>query len=275
MRLFAGDAHVDAWPWDARATAYGDGLFETMLVHAGAIPWWEAHWSRLASGAMRLRMRLPDEEQVRREADTLFQDAGDGVLKLLVSRGAMARGYSPSASAAPAWMLARFPLPAWDRDGLRVRWCETRLAVQPTLAGIKHCNRLEQVLARAECDAAGADEGLLRDTSGDVVGAVSANVFVLHGEQWTTPPVDRCGVAGVCRARLLVALDAREDRLSMDEVERAEAVFLCNAVRGILPLVELGARRWPSHPAIAAARGILAAMHPGFADDQTPATEPS
>ena len=184
------------------------------------------------------------------------------------------RGYSPSASAAPAWMLARYPLPP-SRDSVRACWCEMRLAVQPALAGIKHCNRLEQVLARGECDAAGVDEGLLCDTSGDVVGAVSANVFVLHGGGWTTPPVERCGVAGVCRAKLLVALDARQDRLSVADVEGTEAVFLCNAVRGILPLAGLGARRWPVHPAIAAARKMLAAMHPGFAADRTPATEPS
>jgi 4-amino-4-deoxychorismate lyase len=274
VRLFDGDAPVDAWPWDARATAYGDGLFETMRVHAGAIPWWDAHWSRLASGAARLRMRLPDEERVRREADALCQEAGAGVLKLVVSRGATTRGYSPSASAAPAWMLVRYPVPPY-RDSVRACWCEMRLAVQPALAGIKHCNRLEQVLARGECDAAGVDEGLLCDTSGDVVGAVSANVFVLHGGRWTTPPVDRCGVAGVCRAKLLVALDAREDRLSVADVEGTEAVFLCNAVRGILPLAGLGARRWPLHPATTAARKMLAAMHPGFAADRPPATEPS
>jgi len=79
-------------------------------------------------------MRLPDEERVRREVDALCRDAGDGVLKLLVSRGATTRGYSPSGGAAPAWMLARYPLSP-HRDSVRACWCETRLAVQPALAG--------------------------------------------------------------------------------------------------------------------------------------------
>ena len=275
VRLFDGEARVEAWPWNARATAYGDGLFETMRIHAGAFPWWDAHWSRLACGAERLRLQLPAERLVRSEAEALFDDGAHGVLKLLVSRGATQRGYSPGAGAAPTWMVARFPLPDPHRGAVRARWCDTRLSVQPALAGIKHCNRLEQVLARAECDAAGVDEGLVRDTLGDVVSAVSANVFVLQRGRWATPLVDRCGIAGVSRARLLAALEAREARLSVADVEGAEAVFLCNAVRGILPLAELGARRWVLHPAIAAAGEMLAVMHPGFADDRPPETEPS
>src|SRR5690606_5854536 len=136
--------------------------------------------------------------------------------------------------------------------------------VQPALAGIKHCNRLEQVLARAECDRAGADEGLLRDADGYVVSATAANLFVLSGDRWLTPPVDRCGVAGTCRAALLAPLSARETSLAKEDVERADAVFLCNAVRGILPVARLGARRWPVHPGVAAAQASLARLHPGF-----------
>ena len=136
--------------------------------------------------------------------------------------------------------------------------------MQPLLAGIKHCNRLEQVLARAECVAAGADEGLACDTDGNVVSATSANLFVLREGAWLTPPLQRCGVAGTCRAALMAPLDAREAMLDIAAVESAEAVFLCNAVRGILPVASLGARRWSPHPAIAAARAALATLHPGL-----------
>jgi 4-amino-4-deoxychorismate lyase len=249
-----------------RGLAYGDGLFETMRAHRGALPWWDAHWARLAHGAGRLGITLPGRDRVLEEATALFGDGGDGVLKLLVVRAGTARGYSPAASASepPAWQLSRHPLPP-PSAGLRLRWCETRLAVQPLLAGIKHCNRLEQVLARAECDSAGCDEGLVRDSDGHVVSATAANLFVLHGGAWTTPPLDRCGVAGVCRAHLLGALEARERRLSVADVESADAILLCNAVRGILPVAGLGPRDWPPHPAVAAARARLAQLHAGFA----------
>jgi 4-amino-4-deoxychorismate lyase len=192
------------------------------------------------------------------------------VLKLIVTRGTGGRGYAPDTAATPTWILSQHALPPeTPDDGIVVRWCETRLAVQPALAGIKHCNRLEQVLARAEwADAELHDrdalEGLMRSTAGDVVCATAANLFVLRDGRWLTPRIDRCGVAGVCRAWALGELAASEVRLGVTEVETAEAVFLCNAVRGILPVARLGGRSWPLHPQVSALRERLAAAHPGF-----------
>jgi 4-amino-4-deoxychorismate lyase len=275
-RSFEGTTPVVALGPGNRGLAYGDGLFETMRAHRGALPWWEAHWARLARGGARLGIALPDEAFARAQAAALLAapDAGDsvdgdGVVKLLLVRGGNARGYAPATGALPAWQLSRHALPdAPPTGGLRLHWCETRLAVQPALAGLKHCNRLEQVLARAESDAAGCDEGLLRDGDGHVVSATSANLFVLREGRWHTPPLDRCGVAGTCRMHLLVALDAVEARLSVVDVEGADAVFLCNAVRGILPVASVGSRRWPpGSAAVAGARRALAISHPGFEPD--------
>ena len=267
--LFLGTQGIAALPGDARGFAYGDGLFETLRVHRGAMPWWSMHMARLARGAARLALALPDAAQLEREALALFPDAADGVLKLIVSRGGGGRGYGPDPDAPPLWRLSRHPLPAPAREGgLVLRWCDTRLAVQPALAGLKHCNRLEQVLARAEWNDAGIDEGLLRSSDGDVVCATAANVFVLHGTQWSTPRIDRCGVAGVCRAWVLAETGATETRLTPDDVQSADAVLLCNAVRGILPVARLDARTWLPHPAVADLRRRLARAHPGFAVDQ-------
>ena len=266
--IFNGTERIDAWPADARAIAYGDGLFETMRMHRGTAPWWDAHWDRLARGAQRLRLPLPDQARVRDEVAALFDDDdGAGVLKLLLSRGGGGRGYATSPTAAPLWMLSRHALPIVAPVGLQLRWCETRQALQPALAGIKHCNRLEQVLARAECTDAGVDEGLMLDGDGAVVSATGANLFVLRGGQWQTPLLDRCGVAGVCRAHLLLLLDAREARLSVSDIEGADVVFLCNAVRGILTVAQLGACAWTPHPAVDDARRKLARVHPGFTFD--------
>jgi 4-amino-4-deoxychorismate lyase len=272
--IFAGATRIDAWPSDARAIAYGDGLFETLRAHRGQFPWWSAHWQRLADGARRLRMPLPDAASVRGAAASLFDDGGDGVLKLLVGRGANGRGYAPAPDAVPVWMLSRHLLPGAGADsGLHARWCETRLALQPALAGIKHCNRLEQVLARAECRDAGVDEGLMSDGEGTAVSATAGNLFIFDDGRWITPLVDRCGVAGVCRAHLIALLGATQQRVPMAQVEQAEALLVCNAVRGILPIARLGARTWPTHPAIAAARQLLADAHPGFAIDPGQQTE--
>lgn len=274
QRLFLGAERIDGLPGDARGFAYGDGLFETMRVHRGLVPWWTQHIARLVRGASRLSMPLPDPAQLEREARALFDDDGDGVLKLIVSRGGGGRGYVPLSDAPPLWRLSRHPLPVSPRaGGLVLRWCDLRLAPQPALAGIKHCNRLEQVLARAEWDDPAIDEGLLRSAEDDLVCATAANVFVLHGSRWTTPSLDRCGVAGVCRAWVLADLADRgmgaiETRIAPEALQTADAVLLCNAVRGILPVARLDARVWTPHPAVADLRMRLARAHPGFAVDQ-------
>ena len=268
-RIFVGDTRFDAIAASDRGMAYGDGLFETMRAHRGEVPWWGAHWARLQRGAERLRIPLPEESSVRTEATQLLS-GDDAVLKLVVTRGTGGRGYAPSPDATPTWIISTHPLPpAAPGDGIVVRWCDTRLAVQPKLAGTKHCNRLEQVLARAEWNEPAttdrdAVEGLMRSTEGDVVSATAANLFVLRDDRWLTPPIDRCGVAGVCRAWALEALGAEETRLDVTDVETADAVFLCNAVRGILPVARLGARTWPLHPRLVAVRERLASAHPGF-----------
>ncbi|ALN57051.1 aminotransferase, class IV [Lysobacter enzymogenes] len=263
-RFFRGGVRLPALPPFDRGQAYGDALFETLRAHRGELPWWDAHWARLTLGAQRLGLALPDPERVRAEALELLAGA-DAVLKLILSRGAGGRGYAPPARAEPVWTLSRHPLPPPPRaGGLRLRWCELRLAEQPALAGLKHCNRLEQVLARAEWDDPDIDEGLLRNVAGEAVCATAANVFVLHGRQWTTPPVDRCGVAGVCRQRLIELSAARVAAVAADELQRADAIFLCNAVRGILPVARLGERQWAPHPAVAELRRRLGDAHPAF-----------
>jgi len=262
-RVFVGEQQVDAWPIGNRLESYGDGLFETMRVHRGEVPWWGSHWHRLANGASRLGITLPGEALVRQAAASMFEGAGDGVLKLLVGRGGVGRGYAPTSAAAPLTMLSRHALPG-AVESVSAHWCRTRWSIQPALAGLKHCNRLEQVLARGECEEAGTDEGLMLDTDGNVVSATAANVFVLRHGRWWTPSVARCGVAGVCRIHLIGLLQAAETDLSPAQVEGAEAVFLCNAVRGILPIARLEARAWSVHPAIAQARRLLADQHPGF-----------
>lgn len=275
VAVFSGDQRVDGVSPLDRGLAYGDGVFETMRAHRGAVPWWAAHWERLVLGAGRLGLPLPPGALVHDETMRLL-DGGDAVLKLVLTRGDGTRGYAPASTTAPTWVLSTHPLPAPVRaGGLVVRWCETRLAHQPLLAGLKHCNRLEQVLARGEWPAPGEaggdafDEGLVCDTEDSVVGATAANVLVFGDGGWRTPPVDRCGVAGTCRAWSLREAGVVERRLSRVDIESADAVVLCNAVRGILPVARLGARAWPPHPAVAALSRQLAAAHPAFAGPGT------
>lgn len=262
---YRGDREVACVPAGNRGLAYGDGLFETMRAHAGTLPWFDRHWSRLAVGARRLAIPLPPRGLVEQAlARALAQAPGAGVAKLLLTRGEGGRGYAPPVDPVPTWIVSAHR-PAPPSTPLRMVRCQTRLALQPLLAGIKHCNRLEQVLARAEVDAAGADEGLLCDTGGMPVAAVAGNLLVQLDGHWCTPPVDQCGVAGVLRGWLLEAGLVEERRLHAADLDRAPAVAVCNAVRGILAVRQLDARAWATAAAIEPLRAALARAHPAFA----------
>ena len=268
-RIFRGECEVTGIEPGNRGLNYGDGLFETMRVHHGALPLWPRHLARLRDGAQRLGIAMPAIDSIETRIAGLVADCDAGVLKLLLTRGDGGRGYAPPSAAEPAWVLSRHPLPESPDSGLRLHWCDLRLAAQPALAGIKHCNRLEQVLARAEVARTDCDEGLLRDAAGDAIGATSANLLVLRDGRWLTPPVDACGVAGVLRGWLLEQGLVEVAGLARDAVETAGAVALCNAVRGILPVASLGTRAWARHPALARLQERLTMAYPAFAGAET------
>ena len=264
VRIFSGECEIAGIEPGNRGLAYGDGVFETLRVHRGGLPLWPRHLARLRDGAGRLGIAMPALDFVEaRIADTIA-GCDAGVLKLLLTRGEGGRGYAPPVDVDPVWMLSLHPLPAANPSGLRLHWCETRLAAQPALAGIKHCNRLEQVLARAEAERAGCDDGVMQDMAGNIVCATSANLLLLREGRWLTPRIDGCGVAGVLRGWLLEQGLADAVSLTPDAVESADALALCNAVRGILPVSMLGARRWSLHPAVTQLQERLAMAYPMF-----------
>ena len=262
--IFRGEREIAGIDPANRGLAYGDGVFETMRVQRGEIPLWPRHLARLCDGALRLGIVLPSIEVIESRIANLAAGHDAGVLKLVLTRGEGGRGYAPFVDAEPVWLLALHPLPDSPTSGLHLHWCETRLALQPALAGIKHCNWLDQVLARAEVDAAGCDEGLVLDTAGRVTSATAANLLILRNGRWLTPAVDDCGVAGVLRGWLLEQGLADVVSLPPDAVESADALALCNAVRGILPVSMLGARRWSPHPAVTQLQERLAMAYPMF-----------
>lgn len=243
---------LDSLPLSDRGLHYGDGLFETMAVMGGQVRLLPLHLERLARGAKRLAISLPDLDVLALELAAAARELGEGVLKLIVTRGSGGRGYLPPESPRPSLILQRHPpVDAAGQDGVTVRLCELRLSRQPLLAGIKHLNRLENVLARAEWRDPAIAEGLLLDADGFLVEAVASNLFLVQGDALRTPLLDRCGVAGVMRAHVMqraasLGLAVEEARLWLDDLLAADEVFLTNSLHGIRPVVSLtGQRDWP------------------------------
>ncbi len=264
------DGRSEGVPADDRGLAYGDGVFETVLLVDGRPVWWEAHLARLERGAAVLGIVAPERSLWARDLARAVETWSGGpraVLKLLLTRGGGARGYVVRSLSRPRRVVSIGEAPDCARAaefGLHLRWCQTALAIQPALAGLKHLNRLEQVLARREWSEPEIDEGLMCDTQGRVVSAISGNLLCLTGQGWVTPPVDQAGIAGVCRGFLLDSGLLAEAELRPDEVVAADALAVCNSVRGILPVRQLDRRGWTPGPAVRALQRQLAEQAPAF-----------
>ncbi|UXI69650.1 aminodeoxychorismate lyase [Tahibacter amnicola] len=230
-----------------RGLLYGDGLFETVLFRDGTAPLWQRHMARLASGCVRLGLPLPDAQALRSRCEEAAGTWPCAALRITWTRGPGERGYAAPASPQPTCVIAAGAAPvvasAAVECGVKVHLCQTRLARQPLLAGMKHLNRLEQVLARAEWQAADIAEGLVCDVDGNLISATAANIFVALGGTLVTPAVDHCGVAGVVREELLSALPVTVRPLTLEDLMHAEELFLTSSIRGALPVAECDGRR--------------------------------
>ncbi|MET0026214.1 MAG: aminodeoxychorismate lyase [Candidatus Thiodiazotropha sp.] len=234
-------------PVSDRGLQYGDGLFETIAVLKGRMPLWSRHMARLQRGEEKLGFPLTDKHLLEQEAGLLCEGVGQGIVKIILTRGSGGRGYRPPSDPRPRRIITRHPWPdypeAWYRDGVRIRLCETRFSRQPRLAGIKHLNRLEQVLARREWDDPGLAEGLMCDDLGNLISGTQSNLFLLKGRTLVTPELNDCGVAGVMRELVMASADGlglelRVGRIRPEDLERADGMFLTNAIWGVCPVSE-------------------------------------
>ncbi len=233
---------------------YGDGVFRTLHVRDGRPLWWEAQLAKLAADARRLGISPPAPEVWAGDAACLLAHApAECVLKLVLTRGPATRGYRPPVDLVPTRIALVYDWPQHLGKvavrGARLHLCRLRLAEQPCLAGIKHLNRLENVLAGMEWTDPDIDEGLLLDASGRVVGGVSSNLFLYRHGRLLTPRIDRCGVAGVARARLMAVagelkLEVVETDIRLDELLEADEVMLTNSLIKLWRVASLGDRTW-------------------------------
>jgi len=246
---------ADAVAADDRGLLYGDGLFETIAVRDGRPCLWNAHLSRLSRGADRLGIPRPDPRGLRVEAKRLLAGVAQGVLRITLTRGRGPRGYRAPDAPVPTRILACHPGPDDDRrgadprDGAAITLCRTPLGENPRLAGIKHLNRLEQVLARSEWTDPELLEGLMLDGHGRVVCGTMSNLFLVLDDALVTPPVHRCGVAGTVRGLMLEhaaaeGIGVRVGDVSVSDLFRARGLLLTNTLLGARVVARLGDRRY-------------------------------
>lgn len=236
-----------------RGLAYGHGLFETITLQQGRPVAWQAHLDRLKAGASRLFIPLADNIEQTLLADLAILLAKQPslperqVLKITITRGCGGRGYAVDAGVPINRIVQLNAFPSYpdqpSANGVAVRLCQTRLAIAPQLAGIKHLNRLEQVLARAEWSTPDIREGLVLDAEGYLVEGTMSNLFWCRDGVLYTPQLDRCGVKGIIREQIIRLAAQREIPLkeglfAVDTLYQADEVFVCNSIIAIWPVIQ-------------------------------------
>ncbi len=243
-----------------RGLAYGDGLFETIASIHGQLHNWTLHWQRLIDGAKRLQLDVPDENTVLAQINTHKDYRNHNcVIKLIVTRGEGGRGYQfpQKQKCTLSISIHRWPERALKDyySGIDVCICHTCLAQQPALAGIKHLNRLEQVLARNEINDEQFQEGLVlacecvanrpfnatQQSASLVIEATSSNLFFVKEGQLLTPKIDTCGVNGTIRQQIInlsmeLGIDIQQIPVCLHDLNEASEIFLTNSIFGIVPI---------------------------------------
>jgi 4-amino-4-deoxychorismate lyase len=234
---------------DDRGLAYGHGLFETTLLIDSQIPLLDRHLSRLSQDSHLMGI-LADNDEIRHYLNLFIQTLSDqsinsGVVKIILTAGRGGRGYAMPEKMAPTLIFSYTSLSEdvkYQRDqGIDIRLCRHLLGTGSTLAGVKHLNRLDQVMARSEWSHNRYQEGLMFNQADEVIEATSANIFVRTTEGfWITPDLSQSGVSGVMRGLLIEEVFRNCDiKVSVAGVNRdtllgAQQILLCNSVRGIL-----------------------------------------
>jgi 4-amino-4-deoxychorismate lyase len=244
-------------PLPDRAVDFGDGVFETILIHQGAPLFADLHLERLTLGLQALA--IPDcIAAARQQLDSVASAVRWrwAVLRLSISRGSGQRGYTPSDNAVPRILISVTQL---DRDcgqmmtAATLCYAKIRLATQPFLAGIKHLNRLEQVLASAQAKAEGVDEAIVLDQSGNLISVIAGNLFLVHQGKLLTPKLDNCGILGTRRRLVIerwapaIGLTVCETTLTLSDLQAAEEVFSSNSLQAVRPIARIGQQSWNAH----------------------------
>ncbi len=236
-----------------RGFQYGDGLFETIAVKDGRPVFFFQHLTRLKIGCHKLGIPCPDLQILLSETNQLCRGLDHAVLKLIITRGVGGRGYRPPDLIQPSRVLSTHPFPNYPLEyathGIQARFCGTRLGLNPALAGVKHLNRLEQVLARAEWDDSAIQEGIMLDVNGHVIEGTMTNLFYAKDTRLYTAKLDQSGVDGIIRQIIIMLSEKHgfpvtERMFTLDDLLNADEVFVCNSIIGIWPIRQIEAKHF-------------------------------
>lgn len=243
-----------------RGFQYGDGLFETIACRDNVLEFWAAHMKRLRQGAERLQLACPEEtiwlQDIRILVEHYHSDTDNGkttgnngfVVKLVLTRGSSERGYRPvetTDSTRVVQIMTGLPSRYFHclTSPAKLCCCQQTVSINPSLAGIKHLNRLENVLARNEWKD-NYTEGLMCDAYGHVIEGTMSNIFGFRQDALFTPALTDSGVNGILRQYIMqlaenFSIPVSIVKLSIEDLFSMTELFICNSLLEILPVISL------------------------------------
>ncbi len=245
VKILINGEMQDTVSFHDRGLHYGDGLFETIAVAENKPLCLGEHFARLRLGCERLNLPMPDVEKLREEIAFLLDSNQKAVIKIILTRGQSGRGYAFPEHTVPCRIVALYPWPEYladnSKNGICVRLCRYRYGINPALAGIKHLNRLEQIMARAEWHNPAVTEGLVMDINGNIIGGTMSNLFITEGNDLITPAITECGIAGIVREKIIALsstlnLKVSQNKISGEQLLQASEIFICNSLIGVWPV---------------------------------------
>ncbi len=240
---------------DDRGLLYGDGFFTTIKVCGGRVEHWELHAERLCFSAERLGFPPLDVAMIQSELlafireQSKISDCADGVVRLTITRGSGLRGYKAPAEPHLQRVLSWSAVRAVDvyQSGVHLSICSTPPLMHPKLAGVKHCNRLAEVLATEEVSA-NCFDGIM-SFNDKVICGTKSNIYFYLNDQWQTPRLDQAGVNGTVRRWLLNNQpDFVESEITHKDMASARYCLVSNAIVGIIPVCAIGATHYELFP---------------------------
>jgi len=255
-----------------RGFTYGDGVFRTMQMRNGQPVSWPFHYQKLVADCAVIGIVCPSAELLMNDiqklfAEDVFAENLTQVAKIIITRGEGARGYAPPAVTVPTRVIVKSAMPHYAesnyQNGVKLHLCEMRLATQPKLAGIKHLNRLENVLARMEWHDDAMFDGLLMDQAGNVIECTMSNIFARFGDMLLTPDLTQCGVAGITRQHILglgkvLGVNVSVAQMNLEHFLQADEVIICNSLYGVFQVNNVAGKTWPQQDLALKIRNIIA-----------------
>lgn len=254
-----------------RGFSYGDGVFRTMKMRNGMPVSWPFHYQKLVADCAAIGIVCPSAELLMSDLQKLFEkelfsEDSTQVAKIMITRGEGERGYAPPTITVPTRVVIKSAFPQYAEalhdKGAQLHICNIRLSIQPKLAGIKHLNRLENVLARMEWREDTIFDGLLLDPSGNVIECTMSNVFARFGHDLLTPDLSQCGVAGITRQRIIglssvLGLNIQVKPMTLEQFLKADEIVICNSLYGAFQVTAINHHTWPKQDLAANIRKIV------------------